>query len=159
MHEAPKGDSASHTDAAGVQPPGRGDGLAEPKAPPGRGRQRRFQTLPYVEAGGGRLRPVAGLGQCPTAKGAELCSLRKGGFRPRKTGPCFPIGVSACRTHRRHFTVYPPGFVPYARERYAPLDNAGQAVKEAEVTPVREAWRGTIFPRCPRGQRGKAVAR
>ena len=87
-----------------------------------------------------------------------MCKLWKGGFRPRKTGPCFPIAVNACRTHGGHFTVYPTGFVPYARERNAPVDDAGHVVKEAEVTPAREAWRGTIFPRSHRGRRGYAVA-
>jgi hypothetical protein len=159
MHEAPKGSSASHTDAGGVQAPADGVDATVRTIPPGRGRHRSFQTSPYVVAGSGRLRPVAGLRQCPQAKGAEVCKLRKVGFRPRKTGPCHPIAVIVCRIHGGHFTVYPPGFAPYARERHAPLDTAGQAVKEVEVTPAREAWRETMFPRSHRSQRRNAVAR
>ena len=159
MHEAPKGSSASHTDAADVQTPGDGGDITERNLPLGGFRQRGFQISPYVEADGGRLRPAAGLRQCPKANGAEVCRLRKSGFRPRKTGPCYPIAVSGCGTHDRYFTVYPPGFEPYARERHAPVDNAGQVVKEVEVTPAREAWRGTIFPRPHRGERGQSLAR
>lgn len=42
-------------------------------------------------------------------------------FRERKTGPCHPLGVAHCRTHRKAFTLYPPGHRPYGRQAVVPL--------------------------------------
>ena len=36
-------------------------------------------------------------------------------LRERKTGPQIPVTVVQCRTHRRAFTIYPLGHVPYGR--------------------------------------------
>jgi hypothetical protein len=42
-------------------------------------------------------------------------------WRLRKTGPCFPLTVLRCRTHKTAFTLYPPGYTPWGREKWAPV--------------------------------------
>ncbi len=105
---------------------------------------RPFLCAPYVTEGGGRPRPVEGLERCPLASAGEACELTRHSFRDRKTGPEFALRIFYCATHRRHFTVYPPGHVPYGRQAVAPVDERGRV-----VAPGQEAacWQGTLFCR------------
>lgn len=145
MHEAPKGDSASHTSGEKVQP-------SRPLA------RRAFLSEPYVATPpDGSFRPVQGLRQCAQAQGAEPCALRQHGWRSRKTGPCFDLLVMACGTHPHFFTVYPSGFVPYGRQLVGPVEVSGDPIAADPASP-REEWRITVF-RWSAGGRGRdAVA-
>lgn len=48
------------------------------------------------------------------------CNTGIHGWRVRKQGPAHALAVVACKAHKRYCTVYPPGWVPYARERLWP---------------------------------------
>lgn len=54
------------------------------------------------------------------------CRLCVDHRRERKTGPCFALVVLRCRVHRRGFTLYPPGHVPYGRVAMAPVAPDGE---------------------------------
>jgi hypothetical protein len=54
-------------------------------------------------------------GQCPWRSADADCVILVHSLRQRKTGPTHPLAVCRCLTHDIAFTVYPPGFVPYAR--------------------------------------------
>jgi hypothetical protein len=59
------------------------------------------------------------------------CRLRKDHRRDRKTGPLFALTVARCRPHRRAFTLYPPGHVPYGRTAIAPVSSDGALIRDA----------------------------
>lgn len=104
---------------------------------------RPFVSAPYVEEDG-RWRPVA-VKECPYGEG---CRITGHGFRHRKSGPGHPLAVKRCQVHERYFTVYPPGHVPYGRQRISPVTSAGLEVL-AESAQTR--WRGSL----PRGGPGR----
>ncbi len=98
---------------------------------------------------------MEGLERCPLAAVGETCELREHCFRDRKTGPRFALRIFHCVTHRRYFTVYPPGHVPYGRQAMAPVDERGRV-----AAPDQEAacWQATLF-RCGAGcGGGRALA-
>jgi len=49
------------------------------------------------------------------------CKVNLDHMRERKTGPCFALCVMRCRVHRKGFTIYPPGHVPYGQKSVAPV--------------------------------------
>lgn len=54
----------------------------------------------------------------PCAEGARCqCRVVLHAHRERKTGPEHPLAVIRCQVHHQSFTIYPPGFVPYGRQR------------------------------------------
>lgn len=53
------------------------------------------------------------------------CIIRAHHWRDRKTGPCFPLLVVRCKTHKGAFTLYPPGHRPYGRKAVVPLGPDG----------------------------------
>jgi hypothetical protein len=57
--------------------------------------------------------------------GDAPCHLWVDHQRARKTGPCFQLTVVHCGLHRRAFTLYPPGHVPYGRIVVAPVSSGG----------------------------------
>jgi len=76
--------------------------------------------------------------------------------RLRKTGPEIALVVAVCHAHGHHFTVYPPGHVPYGRAAVAPVDLAGRPVGAAQgdgghglsgtaFEPVRSAAQGERY--------------
>ena len=84
--------------------------------------------------------------------GDEACVLTVHHRRERKTGPQIPVTVLQCHTHRRAFTLYPLGHVPYGRTAVAPVGLEGQVVRSTEPEPEAEAgdkpppaWRATLF--------------
>ena len=91
----------------------------------------------YVEEDG-RWRPV-GVEECPFGEG---CRVGQHDTRHRKTGPAVPLAVCRCGVHERSFTVYPPGYAPYARQRIAPLAAGGQVVG---AESPEELWRGSLL--------------
>ena len=68
-------------------------------------------------------------------------------LRERKTGPQIPVTVVQCRTHRRAFTLYPLGHVPYGRLAVAPVGLDGRVIfsTESEVRggAAQPAWKTT----------------
>jgi hypothetical protein len=75
---------------------------------------------------------------CPWAPTNYRCQIVVEHWRPRKTGPEHPVLVVSCRDHRRAFTLYPCGHVPYGRVAVAPVREDG--------TPVSNAnWSATVF--------------
>gem|GEM_PF-2435434 len=57
-------------------------------------------------------------------------------WRRRVHGPGFPLAVAYCARHRRAFTIYPPGWVPYGRATVAPAQlDGGRA----------QGWPQTVF--------------
>ena len=105
---------------------------------------RRFLCAPYAADEGGVMRAVGAIPQCPWAEAEIGCRIDKHGFRERKTGPEFPIEVLRCGSHKRYFTVYPLGHVPYGRVSMAPVGPGGQAFEVVEGEPAA-SWRGTLF--------------
>ncbi len=66
---------------------------------------------------------------CPLGvKDGRPCRLFLDHWRLRKTGPCFPLSVMRCRTHEATFTLYPPGYIPWGREKWAPVAPDGTAL-------------------------------
>ena len=53
--------------------------------------------------------------ECLYADDDVACLVVEHHRRRRKTGPLHPLVVCRCEVHDVGFTVYPPGFVPYAR--------------------------------------------
>ena len=90
----------------------------------------------------GKLRPVLGIDRCPeVAPGDGPCHLARHARRGRKTGPAFPLRVLLCRTHGRHFTVYPLGFTAHGRQRIAPAEH----LRTADDAAAEDRWAGTMF--------------
>ncbi len=52
--------------------------------------------------------------------------------RERKTGPQIALTVLQCRTHRRAFTLYPLGHLPYGRLAIAPVGLDGELLRSTE---------------------------
>ncbi len=106
---------------------------------PGGEERKAFICSPYVVAEDDRLRPAGRLGQCPMAAGFDGCRLVVHSYRGRKTGPGFALLVMYCHDHEKHFTVYPPGHVPYGRVAVAPVDVGGFGIRG------EGAWHETLF--------------
>lgn len=70
------------------------------------------------------------------------CKLNVDHRRERSTGPCFPLTVMRCRSHRRGFTLYPPGHVPYGRIAIAAVAPDGSPIRDNDGA---ERFRGTLF--------------
>ncbi len=107
-----------------------------------------FVSAPYVATAGGVLRPMGRVDRCPLG-GDGVCRLTVQLYRPRKTGPGYPVQVLLCRTHGRSFTVYPPGHVPYGRIAVAPVDALGFPVGG------QGGWEASLF-RCWPGRGSRA---
>ena len=80
--------------------------------------------------------------------GDPACVLVVHHTRERKAGPQIPVTVAQCRTHRRAFTLYPLGHVPYGRLAVAPVTLDGQVVLSTQSEPTAgdrrsPAWRAT----------------
>jgi hypothetical protein len=90
------------------------------------GRKRDFIIAPYLANALGVLE-AAVPASAPCGPG---CRVVEHGFRERATGPRHPLLVVRCSVHKRSFTVYPIGFIPYSRRR---------------VVPREEPWSQTVF--------------
>lgn len=114
-------------------------------------RPRPFVTVAYVPGSAVALGPAVMPRSCVHAgTGDEACVLVVHHVRARKTGPRIPVTVLQCRTHRRAFTMYPLGHIPYGRLAVAPVGLDGElvcsTVSEPQVGGKRQpAWRDTLF--------------
>ncbi len=77
-----------------------------------------------------------------TAPCGPGCRVRCHGERERVTGPRHPLLVVKCEVHGLSFTVYPPGFIPYSRQRLVPRHQRWEATMfEAALDADRdERW-------------------
>jgi hypothetical protein len=103
----------------------------------------------YVPGGGSALEPAVMPPSCVHASpGHPACDLIVHHWRARKTGPQIPVMVAQCRTHRRGFTIYPLGHVPYGRLAVAPVGLDGEVQWSTEREPAAgdqrsPSWRAT----------------
>jgi hypothetical protein len=106
-------------------------------------------TVAYVPGSESTLVPAVMPPSCVHAsKGDPACVLVVHHLRERKAGPQIPVTVVQCRTHRRAFTLYPLGHVPYGRLAVAPVTLDGQVLFSTESEPAAgdrrsAAWRAT----------------
>lgn len=112
-------------------------------------RPRPFVTVAYVASSGSALVPAVMPPSCVHAStGDPACVLVVHHTRERKAGPQIPVTVVHCQTHRRAFTLYPLGHVPYGRLAVAPVTLDGEVVLSTESElPADDrrspAWRAT----------------
>lgn len=92
-------------------------------------------------------------GPCRDPEGPG-CRIGVHHWRARKTGPEHPLAVLRCRRHRLGFTAYPPGHVPYGRQRIAPVAPDGGVVR-TEGEELAE----TVFSGAVDAAQGKAWSR
>jgi len=104
-------------------------------------------TTGYVAGADGAVGPAAMPRSCVYAPAGERCVLVFHHQRERKTGPQIPVTVVQCRTHRRAFTLYPLGHVPYGRLAVAPVGLDGRVIfsteSEARGGAAQPAWERT----------------
>ena len=112
--------------------------------PPSLRKPESFLCAPYVADENGKFQPTEKITQCPWAKGAEPCRMRKHSFRGRKTGPGIPIRILRCKSHGQYFTVYPMGHVPYGRQPIVAVGLGGYLVDERKKEGVAR-WRDSGF--------------
>lgn len=74
---------------------------------------------------------------CPFGERGQACAISRHGLRERKTGPPHPIAILRCFVHQRFFSVYPPGFTPYARRQL--IEGPAQHNEPALVEVVADA--------------------
>lgn len=112
-------------------------------------RPRPFATVAYVPGGAAMLEPAVMPPSCVHASpGDPACVLAVHHTRERKAGPQIPVTVAQCRTHRRAFTLYPLGHIPYGRLAVAPVTLDGEVVLSTQRAPAAGdrcslAWRST----------------
>jgi hypothetical protein len=66
--------------------------------------------------------------QCPHRSHGDLCRVSLNHYRHRKVSGGQRFAVYSCSTHRRSFTVYPPGYRPYQRRQIIPVDHRGRMI-------------------------------
>jgi hypothetical protein len=112
---------------------------------------RPFVTVAYGPGRAATLGPaVMPQGCVHASKGDAACALVVHHRRARKTGPQIPVTVVQCRTHRRAFTLYPLGHIPYGRVAVAPVGLDGEVLFATEREPPADGkrspdWRATRF--------------
>jgi len=106
---------------------------------------RAFVVAPYRARPDGTLEPdIPTEGIC-AAQDRRPCKLNVDHRRERSTGPCFALTVMRCRSHKRGFTLYPPGHVPYGRIAVAPVASDASPIRDEDGA---ERYRGTLFEAC-----------
>jgi hypothetical protein len=119
---------------------------------------RPFVIAAYHPDDQGALHPdLPDVGWCAGGSG-ERCRLWHDHRRPRTTGPCFPLTVLRCALHKRAFTVYPPGYAPYARAPVAAVSPDGGYL-QSQTQSAAERFRGTLFEAALDAADGKAWPR
>ncbi len=89
----------------------------------------------------------------PCGADGEPCMIAPHSLRKRKLGPAHELRVVHCKTHKRYWTLYPPGFAPYLRR---PLFSASGWLN----TLFAAAWVAAHgLPAWPRVQRQSRLRR
>jgi hypothetical protein len=108
-------------------------------------------TVAYVPGSAAALGPAVMPRSCLHATTRdEACALVVHHVRERKTGPRIPVTVLRCQTHRRAFTIYPLGHIPYGRLAVAPVGLDGELVSTPQSERLADgkrelAWCTTLF--------------
>ena len=104
--------------------------------------KRPFIIMAYTADALGVPRPKKPL-RCPSSSDSDpSCSINIERWRIRICGIHFPLAGMHCETHDTSFTVYPPGWTPYARSLLVLVDHNGHILKpEASVS----CWIDTVF--------------
>jgi len=76
------------------------------------------------------------------AEGQGSCCTRRHSVRERKTSPGHPLVVMVCKTHKRYFTLYPLGHMPYGRTPVLEVTAEGRPRSQA-LSPA--SLRETLF--------------
>ena len=87
------------------------------------------------------------------------CRIGEYYWRPRLTGPKHSVLVIRCATHKKPFTIYPAGFVPYQR---LPMANTAYATSHLENNQGEhplEAFQDTQFQAAVDASEGEAWPR
>jgi hypothetical protein len=80
---------------------------------------------------------------CPAAASVEdSCNIHLERWRWRKCGLSFAVAGMYCHVHKVSFTVYPPGWLPYARKALMHIDHNGSAI---ELIKSDCGWSETLF--------------
>jgi len=117
---------------------------------------RPFLIAPYEPDPSGVFRPqIPDCCICHDVDGPP-CWITVDHWRPRKTGPCFPLLVARCSVHDCTFTVYPPGHYPWGRGALVPVAPNGHAIIDADLRDTvfeaaldaadRTAWKRPVPP-------------
>ncbi len=86
-------------------------------------------------------------GECPCCEPTAPCDVVQHGLRARKTGPEHALAVCRCHAHGLCFSVYPAGFVPYARRPLLEASGADFSYADAAL----DAAAGIAWPRSASG--------
>lgn len=118
---------------ANDDPESHGDFLLKP--------HRLYVVSPYYADSDGKFIPeLPGFGPCHHWD-QRPCNLCIDHYRHRKTGPGFPILVIRCTTHKKGFTIYPPGYAPYGRQLLAPVGPDGNLItKKSGAQRFKETY-------------------
>lgn len=100
-----------------------------------------YVISPYSADNEGNITPDLP-NECP-CRGGKPCKIVFDHLRERKTGPCCSLFVMRCKTHKRGFTLYPPGYYPYSRHTLAPVDLEGNPLSVSEKETRQ--YSGTLF--------------
>jgi len=116
-------------------------------------RTKSFVVTPYRPGPGGVLQPdIPTAGPC-AGQSSDPCKLNTDHRRERCTGPCFPLTVMRCRRHKRAFTLYPPGHVPYGRVAIVVVAPDGSPIRGEGKA---EGHAATLFAAAQDAAQGKA---
>lgn len=116
-------------------------------------KHRDFVVTPYHPGPGDILWPeIPSEGPC-ASRNSLPCELNFDHRRKRSTGPCFPLTVMHCRPHKRGFTLYPPGHVPYGRVAVVAVAPDGSLIRGGKRT---EPFEATLFDASRDAAEGKA---
>ena len=86
--------------------------------------------------------------RCPRAESDGTCGITKFSTRKRTYGMGYPLWICICSNHNYHFTVYPPGWIPFARNPIVHLTPDGKPIEIVHSDTDSEdasPWSFTMF--------------
>jgi hypothetical protein len=86
--------------------------------------------------------------RCPRAESDGTCRITKFSTRKRTCGMGYPLWICICSNHNYHFTVYPPGWIPFARNPIVHLTPDGKPIEIVHSDSDSEEaspWSFTMF--------------
>ena len=86
--------------------------------------------------------------RCPRAESDATCRITKFSTRKRTCGMGYPLWICICSNHNYHFTVYPPGWIPFARNPIVHLTPDGKPIEIVHSDSDSEEaspWSFTMF--------------
>jgi hypothetical protein len=116
-----------------------------------RGRRQPFVQVAYRVAADGKVVPDVPP-RCPRGDEGRCCRVHVHARRERSQGPPHALIVARCPAHGCSFTLYPPGWVPYARRPLCEVTPEGYAVRSESVegtlfAAAEDAAAGLLWPR------------